>query len=127
VTSEFKLTTTQGGDEWYERKVPFGTYRIALRIGDQKDLLTKSLPFANAVGDNPQQILKRFQTFKNDEAKKNPESADDIHRLEIESISFFNPNRPEVGEVLFSADSGGEAWSCLIDGGEFKDLISNSS
>lgn len=67
---------------------------------------------------NPVDTMKKFERFKSREAERRPEYSDEIKKLKIDWILFG----PQVGEVYFTPESGGEPWSAAYKNDDFCDL-----
>lgn len=97
-----------------------------MRVNTRPRLFEQVLPHATALFADSAQLESRFQAFRSAEAGRNPRDADDIRALAIDTIDFVNPRRPNCAEVSFTAESGGEAWTCLLVDGAFTDLSMES-
>jgi hypothetical protein len=105
-------------DEWGER---FET-RVLVR-GVQRRILVpvkmfdSVLPEATELAAKCEEIVLKFEHFKEKEASSNPNYSDEIRRLEIGIMDFASVKMPNLIEVLFTQESGGEAWEAVWDQG----------
>jgi hypothetical protein len=111
---------------WYVRVVSLSGAPVAIRIGGAPRVAQATVPHARALLDDLEGLERRFIEFQQSEAHRRPGDAAQIEKLQIDAIDFFNYRRPSVGEVSFTQASAGESWTCLIDDGRFKDLISGA-
>jgi hypothetical protein len=123
--NEFKRISGPDG-QWYERRVTLEGHTVAVRMSTRRGVLGKSLPYASALCADPDLLASRFKHFKATEAARNPALAGEVLRFVIDHIDFVSPARPDVAEVSFTAESGGESWTCLLVNGEFRELILNT-
>ena len=107
---------------WYERYVEIEGRRVAIRSGEAPVLRASARACAEAILHDPRSLSDRFRRFKMSEVQRASIEREEIAGLELEAIDFFNPDRPAVGEVSFSEESGGESWTCLLDNGTFREL-----
>ena len=118
----FRLDPDAG---WHERRVAFGNQSLVVRANSEPSLLRQAAECADSLERNHESILKSLEELKLREGRRLSREAE-LAEIEIEAIDFFNPKRPTVGEVSFSEESGGEAWTCLFEGGRFFDLSSEA-
>lgn len=109
--------------DWHKRVIVVDGRPVSVRIGAAAGLLEKAVPSASALCSDPDSLASRFREFKSAEAARNPRWAAETRGLEIESIDFVSPRRPDSAEVSFTVASGGELWTCLLINGEFQDLL----
>ena len=117
----FELVSGPSGD-WYQRVLRLGERSVTVCVSPTPGVAEAVLPSAVALCANPDQLLARFEAFRAAEASRNARYADEILRLEIDTIDFVNAKRPTCAEVSFTAESGGEPWTCLLVDGVFSDL-----
>lgn len=106
-------------DEWHVRRIIVGGTPVRIQISDEPGLLDRARPYANALCEEPEGLAARFKAFLSAEAQRNPQFAEEIKRLQLESIAFMFPKQPESAEVCFTEESGGNIFFCSIVNGEF--------
>jgi hypothetical protein len=118
----FTLVVSEDVD-WYQRQIFVDGNPVTVRVGTTRALPDIALPHAAAICDASGELAADLRRFKAAEAERQPASADEIQKLEIDTIDFVNPRRPDTGEVSFTALSGGECWTCLLVRGRLCDLL----
>ena len=119
--SRFSLVS-RDGDQFYERRIALRGKQATVRIGDKSNLFQKCLPHANELISRLDELGAAFDAFKRKQAELQPDWAEEILAFEIDAIEFFSPKKPHGAEVSFTSESGGEQWTCILDGTEFRDL-----
>ena len=108
--------------DWHTGEIKIDSRLILVRIADSASLVELALPFARSLCAESAELASRFRDFRDREALKQEDFAEEIASLEIDTIDFVNPQRPDTGEVSFTEESGGECWTCLVVNGRFAEL-----
>jgi hypothetical protein len=94
---DFRLVSTSDGN-WHERRIFLDGRLIIIRIGTAPGLLQMALPHAIALCADPPELASPFRDFKSSEAELNRLFAEEIRKLEIDTIDFVNPKRVDTAE-----------------------------
>ncbi len=113
--NEFEYVSTADGN-WYERRAVVDGHPIIVRIAPRA--MEQAKPLAEALLADPAELARKFRDFKAFEANRNPEFAEEIRDLEIDHMDYG----PDIAEVSFTPDSGGDPWTAVYDKGVFRDL-----
>lgn len=124
--TDFSLVQQEDGDEWYECATGQAGRGMRIRISTTSRVYKACLPYARSLVARPAELVDALEAFKRRQAELRPTWAEEIRALEIEIMAFYNSKRPNVAEVYFTEESGGESWSCVFDGTEFRDLTQNN-
>ncbi len=113
---------TREGDLRYERGITFRGRQVRIQIGDKPRVLQRCRPHADFLVAHVEELAAAFDAFKRGQALALPDWSNEILALEIDGIGFYSWKHPTVAEVSFTEESGGESWTCVLDGLQFKDL-----
>ncbi len=108
----FDLVESEG-DSWRERRVAVENRVIAIRIPSTQfePMLPFADQFAREAANIPSMVLDLFER----EERNHPDLTSDD--LVIKFVEFYNPKKPDVGEVYFGGDD--EDVYCLYQAGRF--------
>jgi hypothetical protein len=117
---EFISSSEEGA--WFERRIIVNGRRLRVQIPPR--ILSIVRPKADELLASLAELLSKFELFKSLEAQRNPRFAEEIRRLEIARLYFASKKQPNLLEVIFTVQSGGEPWTALWDQdrSEFRDL-----
>jgi len=113
ANDDFERVSTRDEGDRFERRLVVSGHPICIRIPIA--LLSEVKPQATALVAGCDDLLSKFEHFKSMEAESNPRYADEIRGLEIQTLYFGSRKHPNLVEVFFTEESGGETWSVLWD------------
>ena len=122
-TSTFEFVRADD-DEYYSRTVSVNGRTIEIRIA--ASCYRACLACATTLADEIQTVMKDFAAFKESEAVRQPHWASFIPDLQIEHVDFNSGRESDLAEVSFTAESGGEPWTCAVRNGKFEELFISS-
>lgn len=122
-SSDFSYIATPDG-EWYQRTVIVGGRPVKIRIVSKA--ARQAVLHAARLANNPDQLETNFVSFKHQEATRFPSFREEIYGLQIDSIDFVSVTHPDIAEVSFTSESGGEPWTCVCEAGTFRHLEQES-
>ncbi|HUS18891.1 MAG TPA: hypothetical protein VMZ25_04530 [Terriglobales bacterium] len=121
--SDFDLADTDDKYNHYERRVMMDGHCVSIQVIEP--LFSKIQPRVQVMAENVHDLAQRFQHFKQKESVRMSAFADEILQLQVDSFLFLpdgsSPNG-FIAHVYFTAASGGEPWTALWDGNDFRDL-----
>ena len=118
VGNTFELVS-DNEDAWYERVVAFGDELVAVRLLEESEAFTRSLPYANAIIDRQADFALALEAFRVRQQEKYPDLADEIRDLRLDSISFWSKREPDAAEVMFKETEAGRLFGCAYRNGVF--------
>lgn len=122
MTEHFKRVTTPDGDIYYERKVVNNGTSVSVLINQDPKTYERALPAAQALIADFENFVTALEAHAASEAQRLPEYAEEIARLKLEGIEFFDKRRPEVPEIVFEETDDGRIWGCAYKNGSFTEL-----
>jgi hypothetical protein len=126
-TPTFELINDFENGEWYERRVLIDDQCVVFRVAPK--VFVHIEREVNLLASETPRIADAYHRFISRSKDEDPSFSEEIMQLRLDSLDFF-VDKPEakrlMAEVSFTNKSGGESWTCLWDGAEFRDLQRNT-
>jgi len=114
----------EDSDGWFERQVTIDNLVVKVRISPLG--FDEILPYASKLFNQEDELTASFREFRSHAASENKTFSKEILALDLSTIDFWSLKQPHIAEVTFTRESGGEPWTCLLEGTKFYGLLMES-
>jgi len=98
--------------DWWESIVVIDGHRVRFEVGGKREPSPALISHAHDIVREFAAFSRTVSEFLAAEAIREPDAADEIRQLTLESMYLFWPNRPNDGMLYFHGPNEYRVWRC---------------